>query len=184
MWVRLMDIVITGEGMWLVARRQQMCYVITIPGIDGECHIIKHNFQVDVSPTHHPKARVNNNNLHLLHSLLLILTAQTNRNVVSNVFSGDKEIQQLCAERIEVYDNSEPLPDEAVATPQPTVMYSYDKPMFWPCRVDQMSNSEGSWVYYRWDEIAAKSEFKLFRMMMPEQYIHNIVLPATNVFLT
>ncbi len=30
----------------------------------------------------------------------------------------------------------------------------------------------------------AKSEFELFRMTMPEQYIRDVVLPATNVFLT
>ena len=58
-------------------------------------------------------------------------------------------------------DDNEPLPDEAVTAPQPTMMYSYDKPMFCPCRVDQMPNNEGSWVNHQWDEIAAKLEFEL-----------------------
>ena len=48
--VRLVNVVITGEGRRLVARRQQMCYLVSVPNVDGECHIVKHNFRVDVSP--------------------------------------------------------------------------------------------------------------------------------------
>jgi hypothetical protein len=39
-------------------------------------------------------------------------------------------------------------------------------------------------VHHWWDENAAKTEFELFRMTMLEQFIHDVVLPATNVFLT
>ena len=43
--------IITGEGMQVVARRQQMCYLVTIPDIDGKCHIVKFNFRVHVNPS-------------------------------------------------------------------------------------------------------------------------------------
>ena len=42
--------VITGKGMRVVARRQQICYLLTIPDIDGKCHIIKFNFHVHINP--------------------------------------------------------------------------------------------------------------------------------------
>jgi hypothetical protein len=51
MRVHLSDIIITGKGMRLVARKQQLYYLVSIPNVDGKCHIVKHNFCVDVSPT-------------------------------------------------------------------------------------------------------------------------------------
>ena len=105
--------------------------------------------------------------------------------MVPNVFGGDEEIQQLWAKGIKVDDDNPPLPDEAVAAPKPTVAtYSYDKPTFRPRWVDNMPYNKGSRVNHRWDKIAAKSEFELFRMTMPEQFICDLVLPTTNIFLT
>jgi hypothetical protein len=52
MQVRLSDVIVTGEGMWLVTRtKQQLCYLVSILNVDGECHIVKHHFRVNVSPT-------------------------------------------------------------------------------------------------------------------------------------
>ena len=42
--------IITGKGMQLVMRRQQMCYLMNVPDIDGECTIVKYNFRVDIAP--------------------------------------------------------------------------------------------------------------------------------------
>jgi hypothetical protein len=183
--VRLTGVVITGEGMRLVARRQQMCYLVSVPDVDGECHIVKYNFRVDVSPAIPFESKIQQPVPAPRCDVVADTDRTDNRNVVPNVFGGDEEIQQLRAKGIKVDDDNQPLPDEAIAAPQPTTAtYSYDKPTFCPRGVDQMPNSKGIWVNHRWDEIAAKSEFELFRMTMPEQYIRDVVLPATNVFLT
>jgi hypothetical protein len=183
--VRLMGIVITGKGMRLVARRQQMCYLVSIPDIDGKCHIVKYNFRVDVSPAIPFESKIQQPAPAPRREVVADTDCTDNRNMVPNVFGGNKEIQQLWAEGIEVDDDNEPLHDEAIAAPQPTTAtYSYNKPTFCPRQVDQMPNSEGSWVNHWWDEIAVKLEFKLFQMTMPEQYIRDVVLPTTNIFLT
>ncbi len=39
-------------------------------------------------------------------------------------------------------------------------------------------------MHHWWDKIAAKAEFELFQMMMLEQFIRDVILPTTNVFLT
>ena len=183
--VRLVNVVITGEGRRLVARRQQMCYLVSVPNVDGECHIVKHNFRVDVSPAAPFESEVAEPAPAPRQQAVVDTDRTDGQNVVPNVFGGDDNIEQLRAEGIEVDDDTEPLPDEATALPEPeAAAYSYDKPTFCPRRVDHMPNNEGSWVNHRWDEIAAKSEFELFRMTMPEQFIQDVVLPATNVFLT
>ena len=46
----MMGAIIISKGMRVVARRQQMCYLVTIPDVDGKCHIIKFNFCVHVNP--------------------------------------------------------------------------------------------------------------------------------------
>ncbi len=161
-----------------------MCDLILIPNVDGECHIIKHNFRVDVSPTAPFESKIAPPAAPAP-QVFIDTNHRDNRNVVPNVFGSEDKIEQLRAEGIEVDDDNEPLPDEADAAPEPTAaMYSYNKPTFCPQWVDNLPNRKGSWVHHRWDEIAVKTEFELFRMTMLEQFIRDVVLPTTNVFLT
>ena len=94
MQVRLSDIVITGDGMRLVMRKQQLCYLILIPNVDGECHIVKHNFRVNVSPTAPFESEIAPPAAPA--PQVIVDTNRTNnRNVVPNVFGGEDKIKQL-----------------------------------------------------------------------------------------
>ena len=116
---RVTGAVITGEAMRLVARRQQFCYLVTVPDIDGECYIVKKDFRVDIAPEisfeskrapvvvapprpiHHEDDRAALNN------------------IVPIVRGGDglaKHIAELWAEGVKIDDNNEPL-DEGGAPP-------------------------------------------------------------------
>ncbi len=99
--------------------------------------------------------------------------------MVPNVFGGKDEIEQLRAEGIEVDDDNEPLPDEAIAPLEPLAMFSYGKPTFCPRRVDRMPNNKGNWINHRWDEIAAKSEFELFRLSQKSSSVMSSSPPRT-----
>ena len=97
-----------------------------------------------------------------------------------------EEIEQLWAEGIEVNDNNEPLPkDAAPALFDEGAQYEYTVPTFCPRRANNnITDSPGRWVQFRWDEIAEKSELDLFQMAFPEDFIEEVILPTTNRVLT
>jgi len=162
-------------------------HLVSIPGFDEalEFYIVKRNFQVNIDPEIVFESKVRK-----------VMPAASPppvdeehaslKNVVPNVFGGSKEIQQLWAEGIEVDDDNKPLPmDPKPPPPEPEgTQYNYQKPTFCPHQVENMPNDPGRWKHHRWDESAAKSNFKLFRMCMPEKIICEVVIPAANVTLT
>jgi hypothetical protein len=187
---RVTGAAITGEGMRRVARKMQMCYLVRIPEYDEglEFYIVKKNFRVDVDPE-----TVFESEQRMVMPEAINPPVDDARasleNIVPNVFQGGhaglaEEIEQLRAEGIEVDDDNEPLPEEAAAPPDPVgTQYNWEKPTFCPRRVNSMPNDPGKWRNHRWDEIAAMSSFDLFRMTMPEQFIRDVIIPATNVML-
>ena len=112
--------VITGEGERRVAHRQQMCYLMFIPEFGDEVifHIIKSNFKEDVAPETDFESKMTAENPGP--PTPVIRKYASLQNVVPNVFGGlglHGEIAQLHAEGIEVEDDNEPLPEEAVPAP-------------------------------------------------------------------
>jgi len=185
---RINGVVVTGEGMRLVRHTMKMCYLVSIPGMvdGGEFYIIKRNLKINAppevpfeserrqrAPRPNPAAMPDGYDRVGL------------RDVIPNVFGGPEEFEQLRAEGIEVDDDNEPLPEDAVpAPPDPEgTQYTYEQPTFCPRRVNRIPNDEGRWRDARWDQVAGMSEFDLFRMCMPEQFIRDVVLPATNEIL-
>ena len=166
-----------------------MCYLVTIPEFgDGVTfHIVKKNFQVNVDPqtAFESKAAMGN----LTPPPPVDWERASGRNVVPNVFGGAglrEEIEQLRAEGIDVDDDNEPLPEDAEPAPaDPEGMrYEYTIPTFCPWRANNdILDSPRRWTTYRWDEIAEKSEFDLFRMCFPDDFVAKVILPATNVHL-
>ncbi len=111
-WARVTGAIITGLVMWLVTRRQQSCYLVTMPDIDGKCFIIKKDFFVNVAPevlfkSEHapvivaPSQPIHHDNDH---------AALTN--VTPNIRVGDrlaKHIVELWEEGIDINYDNEPL---------------------------------------------------------------------------
>ena len=50
MWACAVNVVITGKSQRRIRQTTSLCYVVTIPDVEGECYIVKKNFRVDVSP--------------------------------------------------------------------------------------------------------------------------------------
>jgi len=48
--MRCVNVVVTGEAQRRIRQTTSLCYLVTIPGVEGECYIVKKNFRVDVSP--------------------------------------------------------------------------------------------------------------------------------------
>ena len=77
-----------------------------------------------------------------------------------NVFGGTglrEEIAQLRAEGIEVDDDNEPLPEDAIPAPSDPegMRYEYTTPTYCPRWANNdLVDSPGRWVHHRWDEIA------------------------------
>ena len=185
---RIEGAVVTGEGMRPVRHKMKLCYLVSIPGIpDREFYIIKRNFKINVAP----EVPFDSERRQRAPARPAVVGREDDdrvglRDVIPNVFGGAEELEALRAEGIEVDDDNEPLPEDAVpAPPDPEgTLYNYEQPTFCPRRVNRIPNDEGRWRDARWDELAAKSEFHLFRMCMPEQFIRDVVLPATNEKLT
>ena len=180
----------TASRQWRrVGQKQQLCYLVTIPEFgDGVAfHIVKNNFRVEVTPETVFASEVITVGHTAPPPVDTVFSSQTN--VLPNVFGGTglrEEIAQLRAEGIEVDDDNEPLPEDAIPAPaDPEGMrYEHTTPTYCPRRANNdLVDSPGRWVHHRWDEIAEKSELDIFRMCMPEDFIREVVLPATNVHL-
>ncbi len=178
--------VITGEAMRLVAKRQQFCYLVTVPDVEGECHIVKYNFRVDVAPetsfeSERPpvvvapprRCRSENDRAGL-------------NDVVPNVRGGpglDEHIAELWAEGVEVEDDNEPLDEGGGPPPPDEVRHRFEVPTHCPCREWDITNEKGKWAHHRWDEITTYTEMELFRMAFPEEFVETVIIPATNEHL-
>ncbi len=166
-----------------------MCYLMMLPefGEGVTFHIVKKNFKVDVDPETFIESEVTA--LNPLSPPEVYVEPTSLHNVVPNVFGGAglrEEIKQLWTEGIEGNDNNEPLPeDDAPAPVEEGVQYEYTVPTFCPRRANNnITNSPGRWVQFRWDKIAEKLELDLFWMAFPEDFIRELVLPTTNIHLS
>ncbi len=126
---------IIGEGERRVSQRQQMCYLVTIPefGEEATFHIVKKNFKVNVDPETVLESEETATNL--LPPPVVDVDRGSICIVVTNVFGGaglHEEIDQLCAEGIEVDNDNKPLPEDAAPNPPgPEGMrYEYVGPRF------------------------------------------------------
>jgi hypothetical protein len=43
-----------------------------------------------------------------------------------------------------------------------------------------MIDGRGKWAHHRWDEIASMTEFELFRMTFPVNFVEDVIIPTTN----
>ena len=134
---RVNGAVITGEGERRVGQKQQLFYLVTIPEFgDGVAfHIVKKNFRVEVAPKTVFASEVITVDHTAPPPVDTVFTSKTN--VVPNVFGGTglcEEIAQLCAEGIEVDDDSEPLPEDAIPAPADPegLRYKYTTPTYCP----------------------------------------------------
>ncbi len=71
-----------------------MCYLITIPDIDGKCHIVQANFQVDVNPVMSFESKRRQHDPAAI-EVIVDNDCTDNHNMVPNVFGGVEEMQQL-----------------------------------------------------------------------------------------
>ena len=186
--MRVTGAVITGEGQRKVRHEMKLCYLVSIPDVDGECYIVKKNFRVDVSPEvpfksedARPVARAPRPDLEGVDRAAL-------NNIVPNVRVGpglDETIAELWAEGVEADDDNEPLEEGAADPPAPPdVQHTFSVPTHCPRRTLNLTDDRGKWAHHRWDEIAEYTEMKLFRMAFPEEWIETVLIPTTNGHLT
>jgi hypothetical protein len=186
--MRVTGAVVTGEGQRKVRHEMKLCYLVSIPDVDGECYIVKKNFRVDVSPEvpfesedARPVARAPRPDLEGVDRAAL-------NNIVSNVRVGpglDETIAKLRAEGVEADDDNEPLEEGAADPPAPPdVQHTFSVPTHCPRRTLNLTDDRGKWAHHRWDEIAEYTEMKLFRMAFPEEWIETVLIPTTNGHLT
>ena len=186
--MRVTGAVVTGEGQRKVRHEMKLCYLVSIPDVDGECYIVKKNFRVDVSPEvpfesedARPVARAPRPDLEGVDRAAL-------NNIVPNVRVGpglDETIAELWAEGVEADDDNEPLEEGAADPPAPPdVQHTFSVPTHCPRRTLNLTDDRGKWAHHRWDEIAEYTEMKLFRMAFPEEWIETVLIPTTNGHLT
>ncbi len=107
-------------------------------------------------------------------------------NVVSNVSNLSRgatreEIEELRRNGIEVDDDNEPAPENATPLEAPPVAGVWEKLVYCNRRANpDFANVAGQFKNHRWDEIANYNEFDLFRMCFPEDFVRDVVIPATN----
>ena len=79
-------------------------------------------------------------------------------------------------------DDEDPAPENAVAQPQPTALVGeWEKQLVCPRKSNSaISDTIGVWKEKTWPMIATMSEFALFCLTFPEEFIKTVVIPATN----
>ena len=186
--MRCVDVVITSEAQKRIRNKTHLCYLVSIPNVDGECYIIKKNFRVDVSPEMPfeskrqepivpPPVAPRRNPDATDHAAL--------HDIVPNVRAGstgiDEHIAELRAEGIDVDDDNEALDEGGNPPPlDEPVQHTFVTPTHCPRRSLNITDDRGRWAYHRWDQIADYSELELFQMAFPEEYVETVLLPATN----
>ena len=91
------------------------------------------------------------------------------------------EIDDLRQQGIEVDDDNEPAPENAEPPPQATNQVGeWITLTICPRREANCSNRKGSWKRFAWTVIQEMKELAQFRMCFPEQWVKEVVIPATN----
>ncbi len=182
-WARVTGTIITSKAMRLVARRQQFCYLVTVPDIDGKCYIVKKNFRVNVAPEISFKSEC----APVVIAPPWPIHREDDRaalnDVVPNVRGGAglaKHIAELRAEGVEVNNNNEPLDEGGAPPPPDEVRHRFEVPSHCPPRERNLRDDKGKWAQHRWGEIAAYTKMELFRMAFPEEFVETGIIPTTN----
>ena len=183
--LRLENVSIIRDGMVVVSRREQRCYFVNIDGIDDVLHIVAKHFKVERPPLVVFNAELRETEVP---AVVPPDSMDENRisqqNVVQNVPSrqaSSEDIAELRRRGIEVDDDNEPAPENAWGPPAQGTTGQWIVPTICPRRADsKISNVEGKWKQYTWEEIANMGELDLFRMAFPEKFIVDVILPASN----
>ena len=109
--------------------------------------------------------------------------------IVSDVATDDVlmlmlDIGELTADGILVEDEG-PAPENAVPQQQLQGQVGiWEKQLICRCRNNSaITNTAGKWKEKSWVQIGHMTEFALFWMTFPEEYIKSVVIPATNAHL-
>ena len=179
---------ITGKGMHNVSRKSQLCYECILPEYDDTTtfHIVCCNFKVlvvgpspfddEVDATPRPAAPAN------------VPPVQEDANITPEqqaTVGWAADIADLRADGVEV-DDEGPAPENAVDQPTPTEQVGvWEKQVICPRRSSGIigGNTAGRWKEKSWCQIVTMSEFAIFRLTFPEEYIRSVIIPATNIVL-
>ena len=178
------DVLVIGKGKARISKREQDAYQVRIPSIDENtifnlvcCHLSVTTapatpFPDELStppPTAEPVVD-------------RAATENAQPSVNTNFHNRDSlaaDIARLRSEGVEV-DDEDVAPENITTTPQ-TCAGKWEKPRTCPRRSDvNVSNQSGNWKAKAWSHIARMDEFSCFRMCMPEQFIRDTIIPATN----
>ena len=172
-----------------VSRREQMCYEIRLAdyGEDTVFHIVCCNFKVlvegpepfeDEVPA--PPVVVAPGLAQLDGGNVVIEENFVQENVGNHVL----EIGELTADGI-VVDNEGPAPENAVPQPQGQgIVGEWEKQLVCIRRSNTaIADTLGKWKGKTWPQVGEMTEFAIFRMTFPEDYLKNVVIPATNAHI-
>ena len=174
-----------------------MCYLIRLENDDGGqvYHIIKKNFRVDTAPEIPFDSEVSRTDAVAVETPTragagFIFNERedeehiSDNNVEPSVggsrFTRD-DIVHYRNQGIEVDDDNEPAPENA-EPPAPTdfLAPTFRRPLFCVRKMEDIPDKAGKWNSYSCDKIAKMSEVDLFRMAFPEEFIFDVIIPATN----
>ncbi|KAL3811352.1 hypothetical protein ACHAXA_000768 [Cyclostephanos tholiformis] len=177
------NVEITSEGLRRIKNEAKMCYLISIPKVEGECYIVKKCFRVEQSPDTPFKSERTPLRCDIPHPLPHGKDRTALFNVVRNVGNGlADEVLELRAQGLEVDNDNEPLNEGAGAPPplEYSGPHNFTVPMHCPRHERNMIDESGKWAYHHWDEIVSMTEFELFRMAFPEDFVKDVIIPRTN----
>ena len=184
---RLTGVLVIGEAMRKVNKKEHMCYLVRIPEIDdgSTFHIVKKNFKVEIAPPQvFESEQVTRNNPPAdTAAPVANVERASGRNVIPNVEGREMDIEDLQRQGIQIDDDNQPVPENnnpPAAAADPPVG-TWEKPTICPRRANSsFSDNQGKWRHHRWDQIAEYDELNLFRICFPEQYIVEVLIPTTN----
>ena len=79
-------------------------------------------------------------------------------------------------------DDNEPSPENAhPSAPATQTIGEWVTPTIFPRRVDvNCRNTKDVWRLHIWPNISEMTDLSLFRIALPEQWVRDILVPATN----
>ena len=189
--IRLSGVLLVGKSVHRVQRKDQLCYECRIAEIDDSTifHIVCNNFKVEVA------ASIPFEDEAVVTTSVTLPTAQDGErervaalrtagdDVLSNIRgAAAQEVAELRQQGIEVDDDNEPAPENAQpSAPATATVGQWVTPTICPRRADpNCTNNRGSWKNKSWQKIKEMDELALFRMCFPEQWVKDVLIPATN----
>ena len=101
--------------------------------------------------------------------------------VAPNFGGLSQEIVELCHQGIDVDDDNETAPQNAQpSAPATQTIGRWVTPTIFPRRSDMnCHNTKGVWRQHSWPKFSETTELSIFRMAFPEQWVRDILIPAT-----